>query len=170
MKRQRVVTWMLLASFLLGTILPLAVGFCSPPAFSRHSITTRIRSTASEEPVDVTETLESKLFPDATVLDFTLEKHKPLGCTVEESLAHPMEKHIFVTKVCYVEGIMLDWISIVIIVSLTRVCLLITRSTLQLVDDGLAQTAGLQVGDVLLAVPGIFGDLTDVVGLGIEQV
>lgn len=41
---------------------------------------------------------------------------------------------------------------------------------LQLVDDGNAKAAGLQVGDVLLAVPGIFGDLTNVTGLGIEQV
>lgn len=124
---------MFIASLLwLAVALPLSVvGFVpARPSFSR---TSRIRATASEEPVDVAE----KLFPDATVLEFTLEEHKPMGLTIEESLAHPMEKHIFVTK---------------------------------LVEDGFAKAAGLQVGDVLLSVPGIFGDATDVVGLGIEQV
>lgn len=48
--------------------------------------------------------------------------------------------------------------------------LLSPRSTCKLVNDGFAKAAGLQVGDVLLAVPGIFGDLTNVTGVGIEQV
>jgi hypothetical protein len=56
---------------------------------------------------------------------------------VEESLAHPKEKHVFVAKV---------------------------------VEGGFAHRAGLEVGDVLLAVSGIFGDYTDVVGVGTEQV
>ena len=41
---------------------------------------------------------------------------------------------------------------------------------LQLVDGGFAQQAGFEVGDVVLAVSGIFGDYTDALGMGIEQV
>jgi hypothetical protein len=37
------------------------------------------------------------LFPDAEFLEFVLSPHRPLGCTVEESLADA--RHIFVTKV-----------------------------------------------------------------------
>ena len=44
------------------------------------------------------------------------------------------------------------------------------RFAFQIVDGGFAQAAGLMVGDVLLSVPGIFGDPTNVVGMGIEQV
>lgn len=43
---------------------------------------------------------EKEAFPDAEFHDFVLKEHRPLGCTVEESLAHPMEKHVFVAKVC----------------------------------------------------------------------
>ena len=91
----------LLASLLLTAMLlpKTVVGFVPMmPIFSRHSFT-RIHSTASEEPVDVTDT--DTLFPGATVLEFSLKQHKPLGCTVEESLAHPAEKHIFISKVCW---------------------------------------------------------------------
>lgn len=108
--------------------LPWACGFALQPAFSRT--TTRLRD--SEEPVE-----QQLLFPSSQILEFTLTNHKPLGCTVEESLAHPTEKHVFVAKV---------------------------------VEGGFAHKAGLEVGDVLLALSGIFGDITDVVGLGIEQV
>lgn len=38
-------------------------------------------------------------FPDATILDFVLEEHKPLGCTVEESLGDKTLKPVFVSKV-----------------------------------------------------------------------
>jgi hypothetical protein len=37
------------------------------------------------------------LFPKAEFLEFVLSPHRPLGCTVEESLADA--RHIFVTKV-----------------------------------------------------------------------
>jgi hypothetical protein len=56
---------------------------------------------------------------------------------VEESLAHPKEKHVFCSKI---------------------------------VEGGFAHAAGLEVGDVLFAVSGIFGEPQSVVGLGIEQV
>jgi hypothetical protein len=37
------------------------------------------------------------VFPNAEFLEFVLSPHRPLGCTVEESLADA--RHIFVTKV-----------------------------------------------------------------------
>lgn len=40
----------------------------------------------------------------------------------------------------------------------------------QIVDGGFAHSSGLKVGDVLVSIPGIFGDDTNVVGMGIEQV
>lgn len=126
---------------LAAALFPLAATAFLPAAPSTFARTasTRFHSTASSDDPSSMDVVVSAqdLFPDATILNFTLQEHKPLGCTVEESLAHANEKHIFVTK---------------------------------LVEDGFAQAAGLQVGDVLLAVPGIFGDLTDVPGLGIEQV
>jgi predicted metalloprotease with PDZ domain len=73
----------------------------------------------------------------AEIIDFVLTKHKPLGCTVEESLADPASQLVFVTKV---------------------------------VEGGCADQAGLEVGDVIVGVSGIFGDWTDTVGVGIEEV
>jgi hypothetical protein len=40
---------------------------------------------------------DDALFPNAEFLEFVLSPHRPLGCTVEESLADT--RHIFVTKV-----------------------------------------------------------------------
>ena len=46
----------------------------------------------------------SSYFPDASVMDFLLTEHKPLGCTAEESVAidtqFPNAKFVFVSKVC----------------------------------------------------------------------
>jgi hypothetical protein len=44
---------------------------------------------------------DDHLFPNAEFLEFVLTPHRPLGCTVEESLADT--RHIFVAKVT-VEG------------------------------------------------------------------
>jgi hypothetical protein len=117
--------------------VPLAATFhCHRPKghAAKSMASTRIYSTSKESSTDIS---AENMFPDATILEFTLEEHKPLGCTVEESLAHPMEKHVFITK---------------------------------LKESGHAKAAGLQVGDVLVSIPGIFGDETLVSGMGVEQV
>jgi hypothetical protein len=75
------------------------------------------------------------LFPNAEYLDFSLLPHRPMGCTVEESLADA--RLIFVTKVTVA---------------------------------GYAEQAGLCAGDVFVGVTNLFGDLTDVTGLGIDKV
>ena len=39
-------------------------------------------------------------FPQAEMIEFVLPKHRPLGCTVEESLAdNDVAHHVFVSKV-----------------------------------------------------------------------
>jgi hypothetical protein len=50
-----------------------------------------------------------ELFPTADFLDFEMKLHRPLGCTVEESLAdHPVTHVVFVSKVSKSEVIVLD--------------------------------------------------------------
>ena len=108
-------------------------------AFRRHHRCYFLRLLSAAESSSSTENDVSydSLFsetPDYQVLDVVLSPHRPLGCTVEESLAD--SQFVFVTRVT---------------------------------EGGYAQTAGLQVGDTLLQVSGIFGDLTSVVGVGVEK-
>lgn len=80
------------------------------------------------------------IFPDAEIIDFTLPEHKPLGCTVEESL-DPEEadgsSQVFVSSV---------------------------------VPGGFAELAGIQEGDVIVGVTGTFGALANVAGTGLEKI
>lgn len=75
------------------------------------------------------------------VLELELTEHKPLGCTVEESLASEPDnskKPIFVSKI---------------------------------VEGGNAEKAGLKVGDLLLEVSGVFTDvMEDVTSCGLQRV
>ena len=93
--------------------------------------------------------------PTASLLNFTLEQHRPLGCTIEESLARvettvddldlnqPSRKaqdtrlpYVFVSKVQ---------------------------------PKSYAQAAGLQVGDVIVGSSGLFGTVEDVTHAGIDK-
>jgi predicted metalloprotease with PDZ domain len=74
------------------------------------------------------------LFPGAEIEKLTLLPHRPLGMTIEESLAD--SRFVLVTKV---------------------------------VDGGNANKAGIAVGDVLVGITGLFGDLTNVIGLEVES-
>ena len=78
--------------------------------------------------------LFSRETPDYEIQNFELLPHRPLGCTVEESLAD--SQFVFVSRVS---------------------------------EGGYADQAGLKVGDTLLQVSGIFGELTPVVGIGVEK-
>ena len=69
------------------------------------------------------------------VVEVTMKDHRPLGCTVEESLAEAGT--VFVASVK---------------------------------AGGNAGAAGLLPGDVIAGVMGLFGDVEDVSGLGIEKV
>ena len=72
----------------------------------------------------VSTVIHSSSEPGVTMHTLTLNEHRPLGCTVEESLAVEDSKAVFVTMVK---------------------------------EDGFAQQAGLQVGDVILGMTGLFG-------------
>ena len=65
----------------------------------------------------------------------TIFPQRPLGCTVEESLADA--SIVFVSKV---------------------------------VPGGKAEAAGIQVGDVVVGLPDVFGNLQNVEGMSLEQV
>lgn len=91
-------------SFLAATLAAL-VAVASPitgfvaTSNTAHFSRSKIRFQSTSEKVEEEDSLED-CFADATILEFSLKEHKPLGITIEESLAHPMEKHVFVTKVC----------------------------------------------------------------------
>ena len=54
----------------------------------------------SEVPVAEVSDEAQSLFPTAEFLELEITLHRPLGCTVEESLAdHPVEHVVFVSKV-----------------------------------------------------------------------
>lgn len=83
-----------------------------------------------------------KSTPDGSVvITFQPYCHRPLGCTIEESLAvqGPKQLHnpVFISKIT---------------------------------PNGYADQAGLQVGDVIVDVSSIFGELQDVRNLGIDAV
>jgi len=74
-------------------------------------------------------------------VEFSLKEHKPLGCTIEESLvAHPYNPEsmpVFVSKI---------------------------------VSGGNAEKAGLKVGDIIIGVSGVFDQPQDVSGVGLDKV
>ena len=74
-------------------------------------------------------------FPDAAFLTFTMANHRPLGCTVEESL-DPNDNYVFISKI---------------------------------VPDGNAEKAGIQVGDVIAGVTGLFRELTPALNLWVDK-
>ena len=96
----------------LSTIRSRVVGFVivpSTPVFRRHPYQARFLSaketedaakSASEDTGDAELLNPQKVFPEAVIEEFSLANHRPLGCTVEESLADT--NYVFVTKI--VEG------------------------------------------------------------------
>lgn len=102
--------------------------------------TTTQRSVSVEKEEEIESTIApadvvKDVFPLASSIDLDLTQHKPLGCTVEETMDSASD-HVFVTKV---------------------------------VPGGFAEQGGIQVGDVLVAMSGIFGDTTVVLDLGIDR-
>jgi predicted metalloprotease with PDZ domain len=87
------------------------------------------------------------LFESADFLEVVLSEHKPLGCTVEESLASAVIESGDNTQT------KLDYVFL---------------SAVK--PGGNADKAGLLVGDVVVGVTGIFGELENVAGLGIDKV
>jgi C-terminal processing protease CtpA/Prc len=75
------------------------------------------------------------IFPTAQFYTFEMPQHRPLGCTVEESM-DALENYVFVSKV---------------------------------IPGGFADHAGIHVGDVIVAVTGLFEDMTTVLESGVEK-
>jgi len=135
----------------LVAALPLSVLFCSSCVFAFSSNQWRQQQQQQQLPysssgviryaeandettnnsIDVHETI---MFPDAEMKEFELLPHRPLGMTVEESLAD--SRFVFIT---------------------------------QIKEGGNAEAAGLRVGDTLVQVTGLFGELTPVIGKGMEK-
>jgi hypothetical protein len=91
-------------------------------------------SSSSVELVMLMEKVE-KLFPEGELLTMTLKDHRPLGCTVEESLNED-DDFVFISNVK---------------------------------EGGNADKLGLKVGDVVVGVTGLFGEVTIVIDCGVEK-
>lgn len=138
--------FVLLQFLTLQPPIKVAIGFGAvhtkaklrPHCRSRLSIrrASSTEDTDNHEEIIETPTLDAiELFPDADLQEFTMLPHRPMGLTVEESLAD--SNYVLVTGI---------------------------------VEGGYADKAGIKVGDVLVAITGLFGDLVPVLGLGVEKV
>lgn len=121
--------------------------FSLRPVNSQRTFPFLSTRTADIEDTDNPHIKAEILFETAEFLEVVLSEHKPLGCTAEESLASvtidmPDQKK---QKLDYV------------FLSAVK-------------PGGNAEKAGLVVGDVVVGVTGIFGNLENVVGLGIDKV
>ncbi len=118
-----------------------ASAFSLRPVYSSHRPLWSTRTTDVEDPT------AERLFESADFLEVVLSEHKPLGCTVEESLASAVIESGDNTQT------KLDYVFL---------------SAVK--PGGNADKAGLLVGDVVVGVTGIFGELENVAGLGIDKV
>jgi hypothetical protein len=99
---------------------------------------------------DSGETMDSKS-ENNNIIDATLTDHKPLGCTVEESLA----PYSFSSNKD--EEVLIHEEAFPVFIS-------------KIVQGGHADQAGLQAGDVIVGISGVFDQLQDVSYDGIEKV
>ena len=138
------VVWLLLSSF-VSIQLQSVMGFVivATPRSSQQQKPSLIRYVKpSKEDFDETLADEKEgiimsaeeLFPEAEIKEVVLLPHRPLGLTVEESLAD--SNNVLVTRI---------------------------------VEGGYADEAGIKVGDVLVGMTGLFGELTPVIGLGVDK-
>ncbi|GAX15826.1 hypothetical protein FisN_3Lh273 [Fistulifera solaris] len=132
-----------LTTWLISHLGPSVSAFSFRPLYSRHRPVWSTRTTDVEDPHLTAE----RLFESAEFLEVVLSEHKPLGCTVEESLAAAIIELGDKTQM------KLDYVFL---------------SAVK--PGGNAEKAGLLVGDVVVGVTGIFGLLENVVGLGIDKV
>lgn len=115
----------------------------------QHCVTTAFAASASESEGSptVAHRLDHEYFHGSEYLEFSLLPHRPLGCTVEESLASFQDDYGSVGS---------KKVNVICFIS-------------KIAPGGNAEKAGLAVGDVILGVSDIFGNLMDVSGEGIEK-
>lgn len=127
---------------------PVSVSaFSLRPVPCQRSVPFLSTRTADVEDTDNPHLAAERLFETAEFLEVVLPEHKPLGCTAEESLASVTIESTDNKKQ------KLDYVFL---------------SAVK--PGGNADKAGLVPGDVVVGVTGIFGDLENVVGLGIDKV
>ena len=78
--------------FAFSVCATTALGFTTLSLCGSHHYCLRLESVAGS--VDW-----ESIFPNADILTITLQQHRPLGCTVEESLAKSDLKPVFISKV-----------------------------------------------------------------------
>lgn len=111
------------------------------PPFIRNSRS--VSSLRLADKSDIDDNVETEpnilksLYPGTHTLDINFKEHKPMGCTVDESLLDDGRQPILVTKVT---------------------------------SGGNAEKAGLQVGDVVVAMTGIFGEVENILGADLDHV
>ena len=101
------------------------------------------------------ETVVEELYPSAELVTLDIRKHRPLGCTVEESLAKVEEGENENDDLDNNDNSISNRFPPVFVSKVT--------------EDGYAEQAGIKVGDVVVAVTGLFGDLEVVAGLGVDK-
>ena len=101
------------------------------------------------------ETVVEELYPSAELVTLEISKHRPLGCTVEESLAKVEEGENENDDLDNNDNSISNRFPPVFVSKVT--------------EDGYAEQAGIKVGDVVVAVTGLFGDLEVVAGLGVDK-
>ncbi|KAL3785739.1 hypothetical protein HJC23_006308 [Cyclotella cryptica] len=162
-------------------LLTLALGFAVPritvqftPSLSRtpcvhNAIRTTIALKSESQSSNLVDYSEQGVYnlrgalANCALHEFVLKNHKPLGCSVEESLASEPDgaKHVFVAQASSgVQKIIHSHAS-----HQTIVC-----TCFQLNEGGNADQAGLEVGDVIVQLSGTFDEVIDVAGLGLDKI
>jgi len=120
----------------LGTIVLLILQFSSSFVLNWRRQFSKLGSLCATLDSDIEATAGA--IRGTEIIDVEFDSHKPLGCTVEESLVE-------------VDGIMHVFVS-------------------KVVPGGNAEKAGVMAGDVIAAVSGLFGELENICGEGLEKV
>ncbi|KAL3918965.1 MAG: hypothetical protein SGILL_003990, partial [Bacillariaceae sp.] len=135
--------WMAVALLAAGLSSELSMSFTMPPVrifgtvVSNTTSSSSLSSSESEsEEFILLNGQVDEFFPNGEIITVTLGEHRPLGCTVEESL-DDKDDFVFISKVT---------------------------------EGGSADNAGLKVGDVVVGMTGLFGELTIVMDAGVEKI
>ena len=122
-------------------------------------------SSLSPEIEDTLQNVMDGLYPDGELVTLVIKDHRPLGCTVEESLATPTKSDDESSKTKNIVKINDDDDDEV--VSLDDAPAVFVS---KVVEGGHAEQAGMEVGDVVIGVTGLFGNVMAVSGFDIERV
>lgn len=118
-------------------------------------------------PSEIDATLQSiidDLYPNGELVTLVIQDHRPLGCTVEESLATTSSDESNKTKNIVKINDDDDDDDLISLDDAPAVFVS------KVVEGGYAEQAGIKVGDVIIGVTGLFGNVMAVSGFDIERV